>query len=251
MSKQYLYIRTSTKKQDLARQEELIKLYPDATVIAEKASGKSVEGRTEFQRLLKLVKTGDTIVFDSVSRMSRNATEGAELYEQMYRDGVELVFVHEPQVNTECYRKVLESQIRVSISSGNAAMDICVKKMIDALNEFAVAMAKVQFLQAFQQAETERLHIVSSVKQGLECARAAGKQIGQVQGAKLHIKKKDELKALIRKEHVDFGGRYTTAEFLRIHAPEYKNGKANHEHGISKNTFYKYLQELKAEQEQK
>ena len=41
------------------------------------------------------------IIFDSESRMSRNAEEGFNLYEELYLKGVTLVFIKEPHINTD------------------------------------------------------------------------------------------------------------------------------------------------------
>ena len=49
-------------------------------------------------KLLKTVKSSDTIVFDSVSRMSRNASEGFALYQDLLEKNVELVFLKEPHM---------------------------------------------------------------------------------------------------------------------------------------------------------
>ena len=43
--------------------------------------------------------------------MSRNAEEGFELYKELYDKGVELVFLKEPHINTETYRKALSAQV--------------------------------------------------------------------------------------------------------------------------------------------
>ena len=64
--------------------------------------------------LLKLVKEGDTIVFDSVSRMSGNADEGFNAYEELYNRGVSLVFLKEPHINTDTYKQALESNIKLT-----------------------------------------------------------------------------------------------------------------------------------------
>lgn len=44
-------------------------------------TGTKIYVRKEFDKLLKKVKARYTIVFDSVSRMSRNSDEGFEVYE--------------------------------------------------------------------------------------------------------------------------------------------------------------------------
>ena len=99
MCKVYGYARISRKEQNIDRQLRNIKAaYPDAIMVQEAYTGTRVDGRVQFEKLLKTVKTGDTIVFDSVSRMSRNAAEGYALYEQLYTKGVELVFLKERQL---------------------------------------------------------------------------------------------------------------------------------------------------------
>ncbi len=49
--------------------------------------------RPEWMKLLKRIEPGDVIVFDSVSRMSRNADEGIETYFELYEKGVQLIFL--------------------------------------------------------------------------------------------------------------------------------------------------------------
>ena len=83
MCKVYGYCRVSTKTQKLQRQIDNIKQYDTSAIIFdEKYTGTKLDGREEFIKLLKKVKAGDTIVFDSVSRMSRNADDGFNTYEE-------------------------------------------------------------------------------------------------------------------------------------------------------------------------
>ena len=90
----YGYARISQKKQSIERQIRNIKsAYPEATIIEEAYTGTSID-RKEWNKLFKKVKAGDTIIFDSVSRMSRNAEEGFTAYEELFTRGVELVFLN-------------------------------------------------------------------------------------------------------------------------------------------------------------
>lgn len=76
----YGYTRISRKEQFIERQIRNIKLeYPTAIILKEAYTGTKMN-RPEWIKLRKKVKSGDTIVFDSVSRMSRNANEGVETY---------------------------------------------------------------------------------------------------------------------------------------------------------------------------
>ena len=86
---QYGYVRISTPQQNIERQIRNIKAqYPDALIVQEVYTGTKLEGRREMEKLLRTVKNGDTIIFDSVSRMSRNAEEGFTLYEKLYYSGI-------------------------------------------------------------------------------------------------------------------------------------------------------------------
>ena len=76
MGKIYGYARVSTKNQRLDRQikniEDYCKDKKIEQIYHEKYTGTKM-GRPQFQKLLAVVCTGDTIIFDSVSRMSRSA----------------------------------------------------------------------------------------------------------------------------------------------------------------------------------
>ena len=111
MSKVYGYYRISTPKQNIERQvRNIIKFFPDAMIIQETFTGSKFQGRKELDKLVKSVKSGDTIIFDSVSRMSRNADDGFKLYQELYNNGVELIFLKEPHINTSTYRKTLQEK---------------------------------------------------------------------------------------------------------------------------------------------
>ena len=76
----YGYCRISTAKQSIDRQIRNIKAeYPTAHIVQEAYTGTSVF-RPEWLKLYRVLKAGDTVVFDSVSRMSRNAEEGFALW---------------------------------------------------------------------------------------------------------------------------------------------------------------------------
>ena len=69
-----------TKKQSLERQIKNIKeAYPNAVIMEEVFTGTKVYGRKVFTQLRGVVKEGDTIVFDEISRMNRKEAEGFEL----------------------------------------------------------------------------------------------------------------------------------------------------------------------------
>lgn len=101
----YGYCRISTRQQSIDRQiRNIKKIYNGAIIVTESYTGTTTD-RPEWKKLYKKLQTGDTIIFDSVSRMSRNADEGFALYEKLYNNGIELVFLKEPHINTSTYKK--------------------------------------------------------------------------------------------------------------------------------------------------
>lgn len=233
----YAYCRVSTERQSLKRQTENIsKAFPEipgSAYFCDKFTG-STQDRPSWQKLLRKVKTGDTIVFDSVSRMSRDAESGAALYAQLYAQGVTLVFLNEPQCNTEIYRKSAEESIP---ATGNEIADI----YIEATNKVLMILARRQIEIAFEQAEKERLDICKRVKDGMRAAQIAAAERGEVKtygaqpGVKLVTKKSTAAKEIIRQHSKDFDGSLNDIECMKLA-------------GCSRNSYYKYTAELRAEQ---
>ena len=223
----YGYARISTTKQKIQRQVDNIKReYPNALIISEAYTGTKVE-RPEFTKLLKKVKSGDVIVFDEVSRMSRNATEGFALYEELYNKGVELVFIKEPHINTATYKKALESNIGMT----GTKVDL----ILEGVNKFMMALAKEQIELAFRTAQAEIDFLHQRTSEGVKRAILEGKNVGGLttKGTKLTTKKSVEMKARILELSNDFNGSNTDVEVMKIL-------------GLARNTYYKYKRELKA-----
>lgn len=229
----YGMTRVSTPQQNIERQvRNILAKFPSATILKEIHTRTSFEGRKEWNKLMKVIKSGDTIVFDSVSRMSGNADEGCEIYEQLFNQGIELVFLNEPSIDTVVYRQTLETQIQLQISTGNAATDNLITAIIEALNQYTIELAKQQIRLAFLQSqkEVEDLHI--RTRQGIQTARLNGKQIGQKKGAKLTTKKSIEMKQKILKYSKDFSGSLNDSDCIQLL-------------GIARNSYYKYKKQLR------
>ena len=222
----YGYCRVSTAKQSIERQVRNISAkYPAALIIKEAYSGTTLN-RPEWIKLYGKVKPGDTVVFDSVSRMSRDAEEGFKLYEDLYSKGIELVYLKEPHINTATYKAALQNNVALTGTN--------VDYILDGVNRYLMALAKEQIKLAFEQAQKEVDDLHQRTKEGIATARLNGKQIGQKPGAKLNVKKAARSKEQILKYSKDFGGQLPDAECIQML-------------GISRNTFYKYKRELKSE----
>lgn len=228
----YGVARISTSKQNIDRQvRNILAQYPNAKIIKETYTGTKLEGRKEFENLLKILKQGDTLIFDSVSRMSRNSEEGCQLYEDLFHKGINLVFLKESYIDTEVYRKALDNQIKLDLNIKDKATDELMQTIITALNKYTIALAKEQIKKAFDQAEKEVLDLHQRTSEGLLTAKLNGKQIGQVKGAKLITKKSKKAKEIILKHSRYFNGSLSDEECRKLA-------------DVSRNTFYKYKNEL-------
>lgn len=220
----YGYTRISRKEQSIDRQIRNIRTaFPDVLIIQEAFTGTKMD-RPEWNRLYNKVRTGDTIVFGSVSRMSRNADEGVETYFALYEKGVHLIFLKERYIDTTVYTENMKDKIELQGTDED--------EIFKGLNNYFRKLAERQIRIAFKQAEKEVQDLHQRTKEGIETARLKGKQIGQKPGNKLKIKKEAPAKELILKHSKSFNGTLSDAECIKLAE-------------ISRNTFYKYKSELK------
>lgn len=218
------YVRISSKKQSIEPQIRNIKMEcPSAMIFKEVYTGSKIDGRVEFNKLLKIVKCGDVIIFDSVSRMSRDSKIGFELYKKLFDAGVELVFLKEPHINTSVYRQAINNKINMT---GTDVDDILI-----GINKYLMRLAENQIKIAFDQAQKEIDDLRQKTREGLVTAKLNGKQIGGVQGRKLTTKKSLEVKKQIMKYSKDFQGNLKDTEVMKLT-------------GVARNTYYKYKKEL-------
>ena len=224
----YGYCRISTGKQSLERQiTNIMRAYPEAKIKKEVYTG-TKDNRPEFKKLLALVQENDTIIFDSVSRMSRNEEEGVKDYFELYDRKINLVFLKEPYINTDVYRSSVSQTIE---ATGNEIADC----YIEATNKVIKILARQQILKAFEQSAKEVADLHQRTAEGLREAKAAGKRVGTQKGDKLNVKKKNPAKQIILSHSKDFNGEDSDIVVMKIA-------------GVSRNTYYKYKKELAEEQ---
>lgn len=221
----YGYARISRPTQNILRQERnIIAAAPDAIIYKEAYTGTKLQGRPEWEKLFKRAAAGDTIIFDSVSRMSRTAEQGFQAYEELFNRGVNLVFLNEPHINTEVFKAALKNTVPMTQTT--------VDYILEGINKYLMELAREQIKIAFEQAEKEVADLHIRTAQGMETARLAGKQIGGKPGSTYTTKKSIEAKEQIKKHSRDFGGSLTDTECIKLL-------------GIAKKTYYKYKKELK------
>lgn len=141
-SRTYGYARVSTDDQELTLQIAALERFGVDAFISEHASGKTVTGRKELARLVKIMRSGDVLVVWKLDRLGRNLLEILELVEGLNRDGIMLVSLTENVDTTS-------------------------------------AMGRAFFQIAMVFAELERNMIAERTKAGMAAARAAGKVFGR------------------------------------------------------------------------
>lgn len=227
----YGYARISRKTQSIERQiRNITRDFPDAYIFEEAYTGRTME-RPKWQKLYRVVKSGDTIVFDSVSRMSRTAADGVETYFELYDKGINLVFLKEAYINTDTYRKELETR-NIPMSGGDIDL------IFQGLNNYFRCLAKKQIEIAFQQSEKEVSDLRQRTREGLLTAKINGKQIGLAKGSRLHIKKKEPVKERMIELGRSFNGTLRDKDVMKIV-------------GVARNTYYKYKREILLEKKDK
>ena len=223
----YGYCRISMGKQNIERQIRNIQSeYPTAIIVQEVYTGTKTTGRDNWNKLLRRVGKGDVIVFDSVSRMTRDAEEGFATYEKLYQEGIDLIFLKEPHINTAVYKKGLETGV---VTTGTN-----VDYILEGVNQYLMAIAKEQIRLAFEQAEKEVRDLHQRTKEGIETARLNGKQIGRKKGTVLETAKSKKVKKEIYTYSKEFNGSLRDKEVIKIV-------------GVARNTYYKYKREIKSE----
>lgn len=228
----YGYVRVSTIQQKTQRQIDNIKLYfPDAIIYEEKKSGKNIDDRIIFRKLLRKVKSGDRIIFDEVSRMSRNAAEGYQLYMELLEKNISLVFLKEHHIDTEEYKRRTQNHIS-KISSNNKKIDNFINGIFDLIEDFEKENLKDNIRLAFQQAEHERQLLIKRVTEGkFKSDKHQGRPVGSLNRKSQKV---EHIKKVIQEQSKDFDGHFSDAKIMQDYLS-----------GIARNTYYKYKKELK------
>ena len=152
------YCRVSTPHQRIQRQiDNLKKAYPNIIIIQEVYTG-TTENRPKWQKLLRQCRAGNInkLVFDEVSRFSRNAEEAVKEYKELYNLGIELEFLKEPHINSSVYRQASSRQINIDTSNMDKDTANLLNSMVNGLNDYLFAIAEKQIYLAFEHAQKER-----------------------------------------------------------------------------------------------
>lgn len=234
------YARVSTPTQKLSRQiDNLKKAYPDIVIIQETYSGKT-QNRPKWQKLLRQCRAGNVskLVFDEVSRFSRNAEEAIKEYKELYELGIELEFIKEPHINSEVYRQASQRQINVDTSAMDDDTAHLLNTVIEGLNNYLLAVAEKQIRLAFERAQAERELLSKRTSEGLKQAKLMGSKVGRQKGERLETRKKKRAVKIIRQHYKLLGGELTATQCFLLCQ-------------VTKSTFYRYINEMREEDKTK
>ena len=147
--------------------------------------------------------------------------------------GVNLVFLNEPLINTSVFDTTRNNLLKIDIDTGNEAVNCFFKSNIESINDFLMALAEEQIKAAFNQSEKEVTDLHSRISQGIHEAKRNGTQIGLSKGTTLTTKKSIDCKTIIKKHGNDFCGTLDDTDIMKFC-------------GCSRNSYYKYKQEIKS-----
>lgn len=220
----YGYVRISTKKQSITRQIENISKYDlRAKIIEETFTGNTIN-RPKWIKLKDQLNLGDTVIFDSVSRMSRNALEGIDDYEELVNKGIKLIFLKEAYINSEVYQSQLEGYKIIKTK------DKDLEPLFHGIKETLKNLARKQIMIAFKQSEKEVQDLRQRTKEALSIKKSQGIQLGH-RKKKLITKKSIERKDKIKKMSKRYMGIMNDKEVIETI-------------GMSRHSFYKYIREM-------
>ena len=169
----YTYIRVSSVDQNEARQIKTMKEkgIQKEHMYIDKMSGKNTD-RPQYQLLKETVEEGDTIIFDSITRLSRNYYDIRDEYEFFIKCGVFLEFEKEPILNTP-------------------------KDKVDDIVQVALADVILSLLSAFAQKERDDIKLRQA--EGIAIAKEKGKYKGRktklVEGGEEEVRRNAILEA--------------------------------------------------------
>lgn len=125
------YARVSTEEQNLDRQIDILKQAGCDRIYEEKVSGIKKE-RTELNKILDQIRTGDVIIIADLTRLSRSVKDLFSIVEQIEEKGANIKSIKESWVDTTTAQGKLMFTIFAGISQFER--DLISQRTIEGLN---------------------------------------------------------------------------------------------------------------------
>lgn len=153
----YMRISTDTERQNFARQEKALKKYAEEHGIeyliefTEEKSAKNFTDRKQFNKLDKLLQSGDTVVFKDLSRFTREAENGYIKYMEWLGRGINIVFLDNPTISSDYIRQMMNTA---------ESQDLVTKTAMEGI-------IKLLLIVELDRAEQQRRYISKAIKDGI------------------------------------------------------------------------------------
>ena len=185
--KTYGYIRVSTKEQNEDRQFIAMREFgiSEENIILDKQSGKNFD-RPGYKRLMRKIKSGDTLVIKSIDRLGRNYEEILEQWRYITKDKqVAIVVLDMPLLDTRQGRDltgVLIADIVLQLLSYVAQTEREFNRQRQAEGIAAAKAKGVHFGRNFKDRGAHYDEIKAAWERGEISGRAAAKKLGVAHG---------------------------------------------------------------------
>ena len=167
----YMRISTDTERQNFARQEKALKKYAEEQSIeyliefAEEKSAKNFTDRKQFNKLDKLLQSGDTVVFKDLSRFTREAENGYKKYMEWLERGINIVFLDNPTISSDYIRQMMNTA---------ESQDLVTKTAMEGI-------IKLLLIVELDRAEQQRRYISKAIKDGIAASdKGSGRKKGSL-----------------------------------------------------------------------
>ena len=165
------YVRISTKDQNTARQDVLMKQLGVEKVYTDKLSGKNTE-RPELQKMMDFVREGDELVVESFSRFARNTRDLLNLTDRLKEKGVRFVSRKE---SIDTSTPAGEFMLTVFAALAQLERETTLERQAEGI---AIAKAEGRMKGRPKKAEESFEDIYLQVKAGKKSASRGAKELG-------------------------------------------------------------------------
>ena len=213
----YKRISTDSERQNFNRQIKSLERYAAEHKIeylidfTEEKSAKNFTDRPQFQKLDKLLQSGDTVVFKDISRFTREAENGYKKYMEWLERDINIIFIDNPTISSNYIKHM------TSIAQ---EQDIVTKTAME-------GVIKLLLIVELDRAEQQRRYISKAITDGIAASdKKSGRKLGQID--KMTEELKNDIMLYLSDRHI------TQIELMK-------------KHEISRNTLKKYINIIEKE----
>lgn len=213
----YKRISTDSERQNFNRQIKSLERYAAEHKIeylidfTEEKSAKNFTDRPQFQKLDKLLQSGDTVVFKDISRFTREAENGYKKYMEWLDRDINIIFIDNPTISSDYIKQM---------TAVAQKQDIVTKTAME-------GVIKLLLIVELDRAEQQRRYISKAITDGIAASdKKSGRKLGQID--KMTEELKNDIMLYLSDRHI------TQIELMK-------------KHEISRNTLKKYINIIEKE----